>query len=316
MATTPVFANLDMEYADDTVLLARTAEIATALLHPTEATARPYGLSLNREKTTRLAFNSDEKVTFGDGTEVPRRQKVTYLGAAVEQDGRNEPELRSRIAQAGRAMEALRPVWSTRALGPKLCVMVVNQCIMAKVEYGLHTMWLTRTQEQKLEAFQIKCLRKVLRIRTTYASKQMGEEPVTNQEVARRAAERPLSAKVQLKRLQLLGHVLRQDGRDPMRAAAFDRFGHPRELGGAGRVGGVRSEWTEETMKVAAAAMLGEAGRGKVSTVTSGRVAALAQNRDGWSRAIKAWYKKHDWSSFTLFHSRGGAQLHDEQGAG
>ena len=56
MATTPVFASLDMEYADDTVLMARTAEIATQLLRRTEAAARPYGLSLNKDKTKRLAF--------------------------------------------------------------------------------------------------------------------------------------------------------------------------------------------------------------------------------------------------------------------
>ena len=64
-----------------------------------------------------MALNSEEKVLFGDGTEVPRVRKVGYLGSVVEQGGHSEPELRSRIAQASRAMEALRPVWSTRAFG-------------------------------------------------------------------------------------------------------------------------------------------------------------------------------------------------------
>ena len=173
---------------------------------------------------------------------MPRAEKVGYLGAVVEQGGHGEPELRARLAYANRAMEAMRPIWSTRALGPELSVMVMNQCILSKLEYGLHTLCMTRTQERKVEAFQIKCLRKVLRIRTTYASKKMGETPVANQEVAKRAGQRPLSAKLQLQRLQLLGHVLRQDGGNPMRAASYDRFGHPRALGGPGRVGGVRAK--------------------------------------------------------------------------
>ena len=50
LATKPVFTCLGMEYADDTVLVARTADIATKLLQSTQRRARPYGLSLNKEK--------------------------------------------------------------------------------------------------------------------------------------------------------------------------------------------------------------------------------------------------------------------------
>ena len=87
-------------------------------------------------------------------------------------------------------------------------------------------------------------------------------------------------------------------------------------LEGAGRTGGVREKWTEETMKVAAAAVLGRAGIRKVDSSTARDVAAAAQDRDGWKRAVKAWYKKFDWESFALFHSRGVAGVHAQAGTG
>ena len=58
---------MGLEYADDTVLLARTAEIAEKLLRVTEREAAKYGLSLNKGKPCRLAYNAQEHVRFVDG---------------------------------------------------------------------------------------------------------------------------------------------------------------------------------------------------------------------------------------------------------
>ena len=75
---------LDLEYADDTVLLARTAELAEQLLVHTEE-ANQYGLLLNRSDTCRFAYNSEEPVRFTDGTQVPRVSKAEYLGTIMHQ---------------------------------------------------------------------------------------------------------------------------------------------------------------------------------------------------------------------------------------
>ena len=87
MATTPIMTVMDLEYADDTVLLARTAELAELLLVRTEGEARRYGLRLNMLKTCRLAYNSEQVVRFEDGTQVPRVSKALYLGTLMHQDG-------------------------------------------------------------------------------------------------------------------------------------------------------------------------------------------------------------------------------------
>jgi len=246
LATTPVVPCMDLEYADDTVLIARTAELANKLLAATEKEAGIYGLRLNEGKTCRLAYGSEETVRFCNGREVPRVQRTEYLGAIVDQTGDSSHELRARIAKAQAACKALRPIWAAGSLTRKLAVQVVAQCVCSGRMYGLQTMMWGVTADRRLDAAQIRILRMVLRIRTTYASTLLGENPVSNKEVGERAGVLPLSAQVQASRFKLLGHILRKDGADPMRSVAFDRFGNPRALGGVNRVGAPRIKWSED----------------------------------------------------------------------
>ena len=51
LATTPAMPVMDLECADDTALIATTAEIAEKLLRYTLREAAKYGLEVNREKT-------------------------------------------------------------------------------------------------------------------------------------------------------------------------------------------------------------------------------------------------------------------------
>jgi len=243
LATTPAIGILDLEYADDTALIARTTEIANALLRAVQEEAVRYGLHLNKDKTCRLAYNTEEQVRLADGTEVPRVDEVKYLGAFIDHLGRAGPEVRARISHAMARMTQLKPIWATRDFEMKLKLRVLEQCVFGALLYGLHAMHLTELWKKKLDATQIRGLRRVLRIRTTYSSTILQEEPVTNQEVARRAGAVPLSDQLARNRLKLLGRVLRRDGSDPLRAATYDRFGHPKRLGGMRRMGAPRHLW-------------------------------------------------------------------------
>ena len=77
LATTPTFAVMDLEYADDTAPIARTAEIAGKPLQYTEEEAAKYGLSLNRKKTVRMAYNTEENGESRRRDPSPKSQKRT-----------------------------------------------------------------------------------------------------------------------------------------------------------------------------------------------------------------------------------------------
>eukprot|EP00969_Alexandrium_andersonii_P276864 12237970-Alexandrium_andersonii.AAC.1 len=80
LAMTPMFNFCDLEFADDTTLVAKTAEAATLVLRSLEREGARVGLRLNKSKCVELAINSDQPVFFLSGDRVPRASLVKYLG--------------------------------------------------------------------------------------------------------------------------------------------------------------------------------------------------------------------------------------------
>ena len=309
MATTPAFPVMDLEYADDTVLIAVTTEIAQKLLQYTEEEASKYGLHLNRGKTVRLAYNTDEIVKFADGTPVPRSTHVEYLGTIMNDWGHSDAEVASRLKKAQGKCKALKPIWASRALDRGLAIRVLRSCVFSGLLYGLHTVYLTQGLSRRIDAFQIKCLRRALGIRPTYASKLLGEEAVLNQEVACLTKATPLSADLTKMRYQLLGHVLRRGGNDPLRATTYDRFGQPKTLAGTARWGGRRKGWAEEVLNEAMSELKAQGhlvpprGGGPVGHDCA-RTATLAQDRVVWREWTQTWYKGRSWRDFAITSDR------------
>eukprot|EP00969_Alexandrium_andersonii_P111495 4924380-Alexandrium_andersonii.AAC.1 len=66
-ARTPMINFLDLEFADDTVLVARADYIAQRTLRLLEDTAAYYGLRLNYDKTYVLSLHSERRISFRNG---------------------------------------------------------------------------------------------------------------------------------------------------------------------------------------------------------------------------------------------------------
>jgi len=254
-------------------------------------------MRLNREKVKRLAYGSNEPVHYQDGTPVTRVEKVEYLGAIIHENGDPGPEIKHRAAKARRICDDLRPLWGAPGLERKDAVKVINQCALSSFQYAAHTMYLHRAWEAKVDAVQASCLRKAMRIPTTYASKKMGAVPVTNEEVRQRAGEKRLSMRMRKTRYVLLGHILRRDGGDVPKAVSFDRFGHPRTLPAKKKPGDQKFKWNREVMKEAISiidtqGILRQVNEGKGTPES--RVAALAQDRSAWKKWIERWVREQD----------------------
>ena len=303
MATTPIMSVMDLEYADDTVLLAGSAEVARLLIAATEKEAAKYGLKLNRDKTCRLAYNTAEEICFEDGTKIPRVKKVEYLGTVMDERGDPGEEIRVRLAKALGRCKALRPIWASGTLTKKLAAKVLRSCVFSAMIYGLHTLYFGQAWERRLDAMQIRCLRRALGIKTTYASKIAGLTAYTNQYVAEVAKEIPISLEVQRNRYKLLGHTLRRDGGDAGRAVTYDRFARPRELSGKNRWGTSRKKWATEVLKSATTELQTQGllrGARPLGAQGSQEVARIAQDREAWKGWVTRWYTSHSWRNFGL----------------
>ena len=138
-------------------------------------------------------------------------------------------------------------------------LVVYNSVIISKLLYGLESLEPTDATGKLLNTFQLKGLRKILRLHTTFIQRQN-----TNEYVYRRANDvlnsptegngrkiKPLTEVLEERRLKLLGHVLGREREHPLHQAAFKtQSALPRETEQR-RVGRPRKFWTTSNMEKA-----------------------------------------------------------------
>ena len=133
-------------------------------------------------------------------------------------------------------------------------IQVFNAVCVSKLLCGLEALQPTEAAASKLDTFQLKGFRKILKMSTTYINRAN-----TNHEVYRRAnlemglgAEEiipPLSGVLQEKQRKVLGHIIRRPRDHPQHQATFaTRNLLPQQIEHR-RVGRPRAAWTYETMK-------------------------------------------------------------------
>ena len=131
--------------------------------------------------------------------------------------------------------------WLKTNCNKKRKLLVYNAVITSKLVYGLETLEPTASAEKILNTFQLKGLRKILQLHTTFNTRSN-----TNEYVYNRANEvtnapslgihrkiKPLTEVLGERRLKLLGHVLCRDRQHPLhqtRETEQRRVGRPRQF--------------------------------------------------------------------------------------
>ena len=138
-------------------------------------------------------------------------------------------------------------------------LLVYNSVIVSRVLYGLESLEPTENIGRMLDVFQLKGLRKILNLHTTFVNRTNTNEFVYQQ--ANDALEapsvgplrkiKPLTKILEDKRLKLLGHVLRRPRSHPQHQVTFDSFLARPKVPTLRRVGRPRKFWTTENMRKA-----------------------------------------------------------------
>ena len=100
LATTPYLPLFDVEFADDTVLIARTREQMQDLLLAVQQETAKCNSHLNLDKTKLILYNSDASVAFRNGDPGPQVASIVYLGRLIHFFRGPGPEVRRRIGEA------------------------------------------------------------------------------------------------------------------------------------------------------------------------------------------------------------------------
>ena len=179
----------DLEYADDTLLLARTIPQMQSFLSALEEVASEYGMALNKVKTELLTKQStpNPQLRFSDDSIVPTTEVVKYLGSLITWSTPFDTAFKHRASLAAEAFKKLTLIWNSSLPIPSK-IRVFQSTFVPVLIYGLDSFTLTTPLMHRIDAYCLRFLRRVLGIKASYYSR------IPNSEVYNKARRPKLPA--------------------------------------------------------------------------------------------------------------------------
>ncbi|CAG9087673.1 unnamed protein product [Plutella xylostella] len=167
--------------------------------------SRRVGLNMNVSKTKFMVVANEPKTTTDlriGANIIERVDKYKYLGSWLTDSWGSDTEIRVRIEIARASFMNLKKVLCCRQLSIKLRTKILKCYVWPIVLYGCESWTIKENFKKKLEAFEMWCYRRMLRISWT--------DKVTNVEVLKRMHKQvELVRTIKQRKVAYLGHVLR-----------------------------------------------------------------------------------------------------------
>ena len=136
------------------------------------------------------------------GQAMKQVEEFTYLGSVITSDGKFVQDIERRRAGATRAFGMLRRrLWGRREISLKVKMKIFNAVVLPVLMYGATSWALTRTEERRLDAFEMGMLRSIVGVRW--------DDFVRNVDIRESLCQPPVSLKLRRARLKWFGHVER-----------------------------------------------------------------------------------------------------------
>ena len=155
--------DIDLDYADDIALLTYQHQDMQGETNALATTAGNLGPKINIKKTRNLRMSSRNNEPILVEEVVDEVDYLTYLGSKVSTTGDGE-EILVRISKASQAFASLRGTWRSKNINQKTKIRFFKSNVLSTLLYAAESWKMTKTISHKLEVFQNKCLRRILRI--------------------------------------------------------------------------------------------------------------------------------------------------------
>ncbi len=156
-------------------------------------------LKVNSKKTKVMKKNATVNTPVNiDGAPLEDVQEFVYLGSKMTADGDCDVEVNVRISKANQSFAMLKSVWRSTNLSLHTKIRIYKGNVLSVLLNGSQCWKTTVAVERKLEVFQNKCLRRILRV--------FWPENISNDDIRDRT-ERSLCKSQS--RWRWLGHVCR-----------------------------------------------------------------------------------------------------------
>ncbi|KAI8483834.1 hypothetical protein Bbelb_383610 [Branchiostoma belcheri] len=193
----------DLDFTDDIALTAESQLTVQDMTTSAETEAGKVGLRISCQKTKVMQVGDQQTNTnlHISGEPVENVRQFTYLGSTMTAEGDTDTDISARIGKAASVFRRMNPVWNSGKISRVLKTKLLQSVVIPTALYACETWKITTRMRNKLDAFQQRCLRKILHI--TYRDR------ITNEEVYHRTGTKPLSITITERRMRYAGHVLR-----------------------------------------------------------------------------------------------------------
>lgn len=197
-----------IRYADDIALTAESVEELKQTLEKMKHILNTkYNMRINKNKTKVMVISKNEEQVkiILDDFELKQVKEFTYLGGKITQDGRCSREIASRIQQAKIAYNKKSKIFESNNVNLEVRKNLIKSFVWSVLLYGCETWTISEKDKKHLEAFEMWCFRRTLKI--TWCDK------ITNEDVLKRMKEkRQVMNNIEKRRAAWIGHILRHEG--------------------------------------------------------------------------------------------------------
>ena len=153
----------NLRYTDDTTLKAESEEELKSLLMKVKEESEKVGLKLNIQKMKIMATGPITSWEI-DGETVETVSDFIFGGSKITADGNCSHEIKRRLLLGRKVMTNLDSILKSRDITLPTKVHLVKAMVFPVVMYGCES-WTTEKAEcRRIEAFELRCWRKLLRV--------------------------------------------------------------------------------------------------------------------------------------------------------
>ena len=153
----------NFRHADDTSLMAESEEEPKSLLMKVKEESQKDGLKLNIQKT-KITASSPITSWQIDGETMETVTDFIFLGSKITVDGDCSHEIKRHLFFGRKAMTNQDSILKSRDITVLTKVHIVKAMVLPVVMYGCESWNIKNAEHRRIDAFELWCWRRVLRV--------------------------------------------------------------------------------------------------------------------------------------------------------
>lgn len=147
------------------------------------------------------------KLEGGQGLKFQKVKRFTYLGVCIAEEGGDTAEITARLIKGDKSTGALSNILKNKNISMKTKATIYKSIIRPTVTYGCETWTMTKKEEERLNVWERKVLRRCL------GGVKEGDiwRRRTNRELEDLYREASITQYVRAQRIRWLGHIQRRE---------------------------------------------------------------------------------------------------------